>query len=100
MTCPHRPGGLGFGVARRVGCQECGQLFARYWWEVIDWIGEDDEIRRYWVPITPAEAEVVRDNYGAIRELVKSRRHLAQEADGSFEWREGGFFGPAFLPSG
>src|SRR4051812_26277099 len=38
-------------------CPGCGRLFAKYWWETIDWSGGDDELRRYWLPLTAEEAD-------------------------------------------
>lgn len=82
-------------------CRSCGRLFARYWWELIDWDEGEDEIRRYWVPLDVSEADELRERRELFRDILKSRRHLFQEADGSLDWVPAGApYLPTFLPPG
>jgi hypothetical protein len=88
--------------AHLTSCRHCGRLFLHFWAEAGP--REAEDLWRYWVPASAAEAERFRslfalDSNEALREIrrfIDTRRRLVRDPDKSFVWSEkhgsGGLF--------
>jgi hypothetical protein len=81
-------------------CTDCGQAFVSIFTEFVDWSGGEDAQYRDVVPVTPAEAETVRDqgehvDLQFLGSLGEGRRRLSSDwptgAGKRVGWRTGTF---------